>query len=106
MLDLRCINYNIMCRLKPKVTGFTKTRAQGKAESGPDSSKALGLNNECKNLHLFLFSFVICNGYQHGVMGKKLAIQKMKCQHKYALRLSNPLKRKKIGLLCGLQLHH
>jgi len=67
------MNYNIMCKVKPKVIGLTKTRAQGKTQSGPNSSKALGLNNECKNVHLiFLFFFlVICNGYQHGVMVKK-----------------------------------
>lgn len=61
MLELQSMNYNIMCKVKPKVTGFTKTRAQGKAKSGPNSSKALGLNNECKNLHLFLFLIFSCN---------------------------------------------
>jgi hypothetical protein len=64
-------NYNIISRVKPTVTCFTKTRAQGGAQSVPSSSKALGLNNECKNLHLFLFFLVIRNEYQHGVMEKK-----------------------------------
>jgi hypothetical protein len=55
------MNYNIMCKVKPKVIGLTKTRAQGKTQSGPNSSKVLGLNNECKNVHLIFFLFFSCN---------------------------------------------